>query len=120
MKMKRIKAHFDRLQGVPVVFVDHIANEVQGDPDVMCLVPAYEFPDSASRGETPVRLHARASSDRMVNGTVAFNYLAWALLPEVYQTNHIGLHPLEMPGGRFIDTEGVRATWLKLLAKASA
>jgi hypothetical protein len=120
LRMKRVKSHFDRLQGVPVVFVDHIANEVEGDPDVMCLVPSYARPDSASVGETPVRLHARASSDRMVNGTVAFNYLAWALLPAVYQTNHVGLHPLEMPGGRYIETGAVQATWLRLLAKASA
>jgi hypothetical protein len=120
LRMKRIKAHFDRLQGVPVIFVDHIANEVEGDPDVMCLVPAYAQPDSALRGEAPVRLHARASSDRMVNGTVAFNYLAWALLPAVYQANHVGLHPLETPGGRYIETGAVRATWLRLLAKASA
>jgi hypothetical protein len=119
LRMKRIKSHFDRLQGVPVVFVDHIANEIEGDPDVMCLVPAYAAPDSASHGETPVRLHARASSDRMVNGTVAFNYLAWALLPSVYTTNYIGLHPLENPGGRYIETGAVRATWLRLLAKAS-
>lgn len=120
LRMMRIKSHFDRLQGVPVVFVDHIANEVEGDPDVMCLVPAYATPDSASQGEAPVRLHARASSDRMVNGTVAFNYLAWALLPAVYLTNHVGLHPLETPGGRYIETGAVRATWLRLLAKASA
>lgn len=120
LRMKRIKSHFGRLQGVPVVFVDHLANEVEGDPDVMCLVPAYMDAESALRGETPVRLHARASSDRMVNGTVAFNYLAWALLPAVYQTNHVGLHPLETPGGRYIETEAVRATWLRLLAKASA
>lgn len=120
LRMKRIKSHFDRLQGVPVIFVDHIANEVEGDPDVMCLVPSYAEPTSASLGETPVRLHARASSDRMVNGTVAFNYLAWALLPAVYQTNHVGLHPLETPGGRYIETGAVRATWMRLLAKASA
>jgi len=120
LRMKRIKSHFDRLQGVPVVFVDHIANEFEGDPDVMCLVPAYANIESASIGETPVRLHARASSDRMVNGTVAFNYLAWALLPSVYMTNHIGLHPLENPGGRYIETGAVRATLLRLLAKASA
>lgn len=120
LRMKRIKSHFDRLQGVPVIFVDHLANEIDGDPDVMCLVPAYANVDSASLGETPVRLHARASSDRMVNGTVAFNYLAWALLPSVYTTNHIGLHPLESPGGRYIETGAVRATWMRLLAKASA
>lgn len=120
LRMKRVKSHFDRLQGVPVIFVDHIANEMEGDPDVMCLVPAYATPESASFGETPVRLHARASSDRMVNGTVAFNYLAWALLPSVYMTNHVGLHPLESPGGRYIETGAVQATWLRLLAKASA
>jgi hypothetical protein len=120
LRMKRIKAHFDRLQGVPVVFVDHLANEFEGDPDVMCLVPAYATPTSAEAGEAPVRLHARASSDRMVNGTVAFNYLAWALLPAIYQGNHVALHPCENPGGRYIETAAVRATWLRLLAKASA
>lgn len=120
LRMKRIKSHFDRLQGVPVIFVDHIANEIDGDPDVMCLVPAYATIESASVGETPVRLHARASSDRMVNGTVAFNYLAWALLPSLYTTNHVGLHPMESPGGRFIETQAIRATWIRLLAKASA
>jgi hypothetical protein len=84
----------------------------------MCLVPAYATVDSAAFGETPVRLHARASSDRMVNGTVAFNYLAWALLPSIYMTNHVGLHPNENPGGRYIATDAVNATWLRLLAKA--
>jgi hypothetical protein len=118
LRMKRVQSHFNRLQGVPVVFVDHLASEVEGDPDVMCLVPAYATIDSASFGETPVRLHARASSDRMVNGTVAFNYLAWALLPSIYLTNHVGLHPNETPGGRYIEVEAVNATWIRLLAKA--
>jgi len=120
LRMKRIKSHFDRLPGVPVIFVDHIANEFEGDPDVMCLVPAYASETSADEGEAPVRLHARAASDRMVNGTVAFNYLAWALLPAIYRSNHINLHPAESPGGRYIETAAVQATWLRLLAKASA
>jgi hypothetical protein len=118
MQLKRIASHFNRLPGVPVIFVDHIASEVEGDPDVMCLVPAYETVESASLGEGPVRLHARAASDRMVNGTVAFNYLAWALMPSVYQQNNISLHPLENPGGRYIQVQAVHATWMRLLAKA--
>jgi len=120
MQLKRVHSFFKTLQGVPVVFVDNIAGEVDGDPDVMCLVPAYALPTSADAGEAPVRLHARAASDRMVNGTVAFNYLAWALMPAVYMTNHVGLHPLESPGGRYIETAAVNATWIRLLAKASA
>jgi hypothetical protein len=118
MKMRRIEAHFKALPGVPVVFVDHIASEIEGDPDVMCLVPVYSSPTASTAGEEPVRLHARTSSDRMVNGTVAFNYLAWALLPSVYQQNHVLMHPLEIPGGRFIDSQAVHSTWMRLLAKA--
>lgn len=118
MKLRRIEAHFQRLPGVPVVFVDHIASETEGDPDVMCLVPSYSSPTASAEGEEPVRLHARAASDRMVNGTVAFSYLAWALLPSVYQQNNIFMHPLENPGGRYIESQAVRSTWMRLLAKA--
>jgi len=118
MKLRRIEAHFKMLPGVPVVFVDHIASEVEGDPDVMCLVPVYSSPTASAEGEEPVRLHARTSSDRMVNGTVAFNYLAWALLPSVYQQNSVNMHPLEIPGGRFMASQAVHSTWMRLLAKA--
>lgn len=119
ISMGRIKRLFDRTSNVPVVFVEAIAGEREGDPDVMGLVPSYSAPleDDAEASE-PVRLHARAAGDRMVNGTVAFNYLAWALLPSVYRTVHVGLHPLEHPGGRYIESQAVYATWMKLIAKA--
>jgi hypothetical protein len=118
MRIKRIESHIRTLPGVPVLFVEALAGERNGDPDVMCLVPAYSSEEDGELGEEPERLHTRGVSDRAVNGTVAFTYLAWAMWPSVYRRNTVDTHPLENPGGRYITTQAIKATWMRLLTKA--
>jgi hypothetical protein len=119
MVLRRIKSHLDRVANVPVLFVDAIARERNGDPDVMMLVPSYGVILDGELGNEPVHLHARGGSGRMVNGTVAFTFLSWAMWPSVYQRNTVDTHPLENPGDKYITSSAVKSTWVRLFIRAS-